>query len=88
MKKVVSNSLLVSPYLPTSLPNLSTYLLTYLPIYLHTDMSLFLGEPARSQVYMGGGAFRFFGINVYQVALYIEANRAAASPQLKPFAGK
>lgn len=31
-------------------------------------MSAFLeGDEAKGQVYMGGGAFRFFGINVYQV---------------------
>ena len=37
---------------------------------------------------MGGGAFRFFGINIYQVALYIDTHRAAASPVLRPFLGQ
>lgn len=37
---------------------------------------------------MGGGAFRFFGINIYQVALYINTHRAAASPVLRPFLGQ
>lgn len=34
---------------------------------LYTDLSVFLGEEHKGQVFMGGGAFRFFGINVYQV---------------------
>jgi hypothetical protein len=37
---------------------------------------------------MGGGAFRFFGINIYQVSLYINTDRAAASPLLRDFVGQ
>ena len=37
---------------------------------------------------MGGGAFRFFGINIYQVALYIDTQRAASSPLLLSYTGQ
>lgn len=70
---------------------LSTLLLTHRIPHTRTpttDLSVFLGEEHKGHVYMGGGAFRFFGINVYQVALYIDAARAAASPRLRPFAGQ
>ena len=41
---------------------------------LYTDLSVFLGEEHKGQVFMGGGVFRFFGINVYQARTPTDTN--------------
>ena len=53
------------------------------------DLSSILGEGERNrrQMIVGGGALRFFGINIYTVGMYVDAQKAAKSPELQKFRG-